>query len=71
LITYAYTDLIEAYRQNIRFQNNPYFQYHVEKYKAVSNAFGIDFEKKLDDNELEDYSDLFIRYLKESRKSQI
>ncbi len=67
--TYSITDLVEAYRQFIRYQNNENFQYHVENYRAMSKAFGIFFENKIPDRVLEDYRNWFERSIMDSLKS--
>lgn len=66
--TYTFKDLIDSYRKNVQYENINYFQYYVEQYKAMSNAFGIFFDQEFEDYQKEDYRRWFLQSVRDYLK---
>ena len=53
--TYTYKDLIESYQHYLLYKDSdPFFDYYVQRYKALSKSFGIDFNIRIHNDSMKD-----------------
>lgn len=68
--TYTYKDLIESYKYFLLYKDSdPFFDYYVQRYKALSKSFGVDFDVEIkSDSKKDDLLRWFVDSVKATTK---